>query len=313
MARNIYFFSNQKLYIYIYYVNFIGFFCRIWNSIFPQPSLEIPKDDTQIYIDNKTEAFLKRFPRTEKERKIGNSNIDERCYSLESFQELIQEETNELELEWKRRLLIESTPRGNVIMFYDIYKQAFAYVSDQHMNYPILNACAMKYVQMYRCIDFFLDGNILPEDVISPFILLQEEAEKREKEKQSDKKKEMGIQFKNAPFAKLKIYRDSELIKDKNVSFKKNDIAKIKPKNIFRYLGKMSNLSLLQKPKQAIIKNPLISCPIASFDYLEYKNRFKKKEMEEKESEEEKESDIEGEIEEKFCNVEYDSILPIKE
>ena len=175
MARNIYFFSDPKLYIYIYYVNFIAFFHRIWYSIFPRPSLEIPKDDTQEYIDNKTEAFLKTFPRTDEERKKGNANIDQRCYSLESFQEIIQEENNDLEAEWKRRLMVESTPRGNVIMFYDIYKQAFAYVSDQHMNYSILNACAMKYVQIYRCADFFLDGNILPEDVISPFVLLQEE------------------------------------------------------------------------------------------------------------------------------------------
>ena len=306
MARNIYFFSDPKLYIYIYYVNFIAFFHRIWYSIFPRPSLEIPKDDTQEYIDNKTEAFLKTFPRTDEERKKGNANIDQRCYSLESFQEIIQEENNDLEAEWKRRLMVESTPRGNVIMFYDIYKQAFAYVSDQHMNYSILNACAMKYVQIYRCADFFLDGNIIPEDLISRFVLLKEEVEKGEKAKESEKKKEMGIQFNNAPFAKLKTYRDSDLIKGKNVSFKtdiQNNFTKIKSKNTFRYLGKISNLSFLQKPKQAIIKNPLISCPIESFDYLEYKNRFKKKM-------EEKEPNIEDEKEDIFCNsinLEYDS------
>jgi hypothetical protein len=163
-------------------VNFIAFFYRIWFSFFPKPSLEIPKDDTEKYIEKQTSDFLRIFLLTEEERREWNGNIDKSCYSLESFQELIKEETNELELEWKRRLLIESTPRGNIIMFYDMFKQAFAYVSDQHMNYPILNACAMKYVRMYRCIDFFVDGNILPDNVVSPFVLLQEEAEKREKE-----------------------------------------------------------------------------------------------------------------------------------
>lgn len=303
MPRNIYFFSDPKLYIYIYYVNFIAFFYRIWYSIFPRPFLEIPKDDTQLYIDEKTEQFLKIYPRTEEERKTCNRNIDERCYSLESFQKLIQDETNELEPEWKRRLLFENTPRGNIIMYYDMYKQAFAYVSDQHMNYSILNACAMKYVQIYRCIDFFLDGNILPDDIISPFVLLQEESEKIEKEKQSEKKKEIGVNFNNAPFAKLKTYRDSELIKDKKVSFKENNIpkmiAKIKPKNIFRYLGKISNLSLLQKPKKVIIKNPLISGPMSSFDYLEYKNQCKKKVLED---------DFFREL-----NIDYDSTSSVEE
>lgn len=275
--KQIYFFSNPKLYLYIYYVNIVRLFYRIWYSIFPKPTIEIPKDDTQIYIDKKTERFLKNFPKTEEERKKGNENIDERCYSLESFQKLIIEETNELEPEWKRRLLFETTPRGNVIMYYDMFKQAFAYVSDQHMNYGILNACAMKYVEMYRCMDFFLDENVLPEGVISPFTLLQEEEEKKEKEKQSEKKRELGIDFKNAPFAKLKTYKINDIVNEK----KRKDIttenktkanSKPKPKNSFRNLGKISNLSLLQKPKKPIFTNPLISCPVESFDYLAYKN-----------------------------------------
>jgi flagellar biosynthesis GTPase FlhF len=93
-----------------------------------------------------------------------------------------------LELQWKRRLLHESTPRGNIIMYYDIYKQAFTYVSDQQMNYDILNACAMKYVRIFRCLDFFVDVNILPSGYISPFSLLQEEMDKKEMEAALEKK-----------------------------------------------------------------------------------------------------------------------------
>jgi hypothetical protein len=256
-------------------VNIVRLFYRIWYSIFPRPTIEIPKEDTEIYIEKQTERFLKNFPKTEEERKKGNANIDERCYSLESFQKLIIEETNELEPEWKRRLLFETTPRGNVIMYYDMFKQAFAYVSDHHMNYAILNACAMKYVQLYRCMDFFLDGNILPEGVISPFTLLQEEEEKKEKEKQSEKKRELGINFKDAPFAKLKTYKINDIVIDKkrkDITTQNNTNSKPKPKNSFRNLGKISNLSLLQKPTKPIFTNPQISCSIESFDYLAYKN-----------------------------------------
>jgi len=265
MGRKIYLFSNPKLYLYIYYVNIVALFSRIWFHFFPKPALEIPKDETLLYIEKQTDRFLKIFTIPEEERNVWNKNIDDRMYSLDSFHKLIVDETNELEPEWKRRILMESTPRGNVIMFYDIYKQAFAYVSDQHMNYSILNACAMKYVQIYNCLDFFIDGNVLPEGIVSPFVFLQEESEKREKEKQVEKKKEMGIHLGNAPFAKLKTYK---------ISDEKPEPIKIQPTNIFRYLGKISNLSLLQKIKQPVKVNPLIVCPIESFDYLSYKNRM---------------------------------------
>lgn len=305
MPRNIYFFSNPKLFMYVYYVNILSFLFKLWYSFFPKPVLEKIKDETEIYIEKQTKQFLKNIPNTEEERKEKNSNIDSRCYSLDSFQKLITDESNELEQEWKRRFLMESTPRGNIIMFYDIYKQAFAYFSDQHMNYPILNACAMKYVLTYRCIDFFIDGNVLPEGIISPFVLLQEELEKEEKEKQNDKKRDLGINFKDAPFAKLKTYKITDLVKEKKVSFsdenKKSESMKIQPNNIFRNLGKIANLSLLQKPLKRVLKNPNITCPIESFDYLTYKNRLKLINILE-----EKESDIEEDLFREL-DIDYDS------
>jgi hypothetical protein len=305
MSRHIYFFSNPKLFIYIYYVNILSFLYKVWYSFFPKPVLEKIKDETEIYIENQTQRFLNNFPKTEEERKEKNSNIDTRCYSLKSFQKLITDESNELEPEWKSRFLMESTPRGNIIMFYDIYKQAFAYFSDQHMNYPILNACAMKYVLTYRCFDFFIDGNILPDGIISPFVILQEELEKEEKEKLNGKKRDLGINFKDAPFAKLKTYKITDLVKEKKVIFQEDKpiSTKIQPQNIFRYLGKIANLSLLQKPVKPVFKNLSITCPIESFDYLTYKNRVKLINiLEEKESEDEKEDDLFREL-----DVNYDS------
>jgi hypothetical protein len=284
--KQIFLYSKPIMYLYICYINIVAILYNYFKSFFTKFSIDTIKlDETQIYIEKQTKHFLQIFPyKTEEDRKKWNINIDDRCYSLESFQELIKDEMNELEPEWQRRLLIENTPRGNIIMYYDIYKQAFAYASDQHMNYPILNACAMKYVQTFRCVDFFLDGNILPEGIVSPFVLLQEEMEIKEKEKQSDKKKDLGIQFKDAPFAKLKTYKLTELVNEKKIKVdKQSESTKIQPNNIFRYLGKTTNLSLLHKPKIVAFKNPLISCPVESFDYLYYKNQFKKQKEEEKE------------------------------
>ena len=317
------------------YIYMISFFYKIWCffNINNLPSSSSPeeevKDETQLYIEKNKNEFLELFPLDEESKKTWNSNIDERCYSLETFEKLVIEDKNELEPEWKRRLMYENTPRGNIIMYYDIYKQAFAYVSDQHINYSILNACAMKYVRLYRCLDFFVDVHVLPEGVVSPFSLMQEEADRREKEKSKEKKKELGIDFKDAPFAKLKTYRDPNPNLNTKENKENNDkkietTPKLEYKNNFRYLGKISNLSILQKPDVIPVKqNPLISVPIDSFDYLAYKNMYKKKWVEEEETKdyleekliEEKsdglvESEPEKEYEIEEFNYEYNSDSP---
>ena len=173
---------------------------------------------------------------------------------------------------------MEYTPRGNVIMYYDIFKHAFAYASDSYIPYSVLNACAMKYVLRFRCMDFFVDSTILPEDILSPFSLLQNEAEIKKKEEADTKKKELGISFVNAPFAKLKTYSSTEMGLDSSKETKSKSKAgdMIKYSNNFRHLGKISNVSLLSKRKKSPISsgNPSI---LPSFDYLAYKKAYKKK------------------------------------
>ena len=268
----IHFVSDPIFFLYIYYAHFIAFLFRVYDSIrsfINRPSINIPVvDETQVYIEKHKKIFLDTFF-LEENKKKWNENIDVKLYS--ELQELILHENNEFELQWKRRLLQESTPRGNIIMYYDIYKQAFAYVSDQQMSYDILNACAMKYVRIFRCFDFFVDVNILPFGYISPFSLLQEEMDKKEKEKIIEKKKELGVFFdKSAPFIK----KEKSILK-KTVSFIEEDENKKKTilrdyRNTFRYLGKMSNLPLLMKIVP-VKTHPVLSVPIESFDYVSFK------------------------------------------
>jgi hypothetical protein len=74
----------------------------------------------------------------------------------------MQTPNTDLEKKWKSNLLLETTPRGNIIMYYDAYKMGFAYFSDQKgISYDILNACAMKYVEIFRCCDLFVDEAII--------------------------------------------------------------------------------------------------------------------------------------------------------
>ena len=173
-----------------------------------------------------------------------NSNIHPELYCFEKFEKLSKEESEE-ERGWKRRILMQNTPRGNVIMFYDLFRQAFAYFSDVHMNYNTLNQCAMRYVRLYSCRDFFVDTNILPEHHVSPFNEMKKEEEKREKEKVKKKREEKKVNFDSSMFVKAK--------KKVELDEKKNQEIYETIKNNFRYLGKLSNWNGLQSvPKKKV-------------------------------------------------------------
>ena len=272
--KTVQFSSEPLFFLYIYYVHFIAFFLRIYNSLFSKsvslPIIEI--DETQVFIDKQKQIFFDTFfdfeNKTIKNKEKWNENIDPSCYSIDILSSL--DENNELELQWKRRLLQQTTPRGNIIMYYDFYKQAFAYVSDQQMTYAILNACAMKYVRTFRCFDFFVDVNILPFDFVSPFSIIQEDIEKKEREIIIEKKKEKGVLFDNtAPFLK-------PILKKKEPNYSKPN--KRDYRNTFRYLGKISNLPLLMKIVP-IKKHPVLSIPVESFDYVSFKKMQQQKNL----------------------------------
>ena len=99
-----------------------------------------------------------------------NININKEFYNKDAYKEAVKKEDNDLEKEWRRKILVENTPRGNVYMFYDSYKLAFSYYSDTNISYSILNAVAMKYCKMFKCADFFVDQNIIPLNKESPLI-----------------------------------------------------------------------------------------------------------------------------------------------
>jgi hypothetical protein len=218
------------------------------------------------YIEKQKGKFLGTF---ERKNILWNMNTDAVFYDFEKYNELLVEENNELERKWKTRVLVESTPNGNIIMYYDSYKKGFAYYSDLQMNYSTLNAVAMKYVQTYLCRDLFMDETVIPEDHLSPLIHLEKEQEKKEREKEKEKRREenqdYGIdkeRLKSGPFAKLKNYKLEGKTKEETkkkestenkVLEKSSEKWKIISMNKFLYLGKIMNYSILQKiPKKRI-------------------------------------------------------------
>jgi hypothetical protein len=238
--------------------------------VFPSTSFwGIPKfaftsnyDDKNIYIDEKQKDNfidnLENFLQQQKnkfelfvEKMQCNQNIEDTLYDLKKTKEILKEANNKLESRWKKNILWMDTPNGNIVMFYDIYKNGFSYYADsQTISYKILNAVAMKYVERFLCRDFFVDEYITE----SPSKLLKLWKEEDEKEKETKNEKIKCLIGKNV---NTNIFLGS---KEKSNLTHKHVHETEKRKNKFIYLGKMGNFSFLQKndAKKNVIIKPIL-------------------------------------------------------
>jgi hypothetical protein len=185
-----------------------------------------------------------------------NENIESSFYNRKEI-------NDEIEEKWKSRRLLVSSSRGNIIMFYNVFSEGFSYYSDQSsIPYNVLNAVAMKYTLIYRCRDFFIDENILPETKISPFIGFVIEDLRLENEKKKKALSDKTIyDDDNSPFVKFKTRATSE----------KNTITKVgSMQNRFLYLGKFYNCDLLQKDKIKSISKKRLNKNTTYASYKEF-------------------------------------------
>jgi hypothetical protein len=215
-------------------------------------------DPITEYINKTKTMFLKTY----EIKKNMNENIEPLFYNKKDYTIFMKMDKNEIETAWKTRILYENTPKGSIVMFYDAYKQAFTYYTDQtSIPITILNAVAMKYVIRFFCRDFYQDEQTLKiikaqkdkteqnsnEDIeefvcntyISPLIKIHNEKEETDETKKLKKMLDAG------PFVKFKSHNT---IGDKNEkNNKKKKIITDINVNRFVSLGKMYNFHILQK------------------------------------------------------------------
>jgi len=135
----------------VYYFKILYFLGLHDPAAYKKPKTATERE--KEYCLQKKERFRTFSQNTKK-----NENISKLFYDKKAYDEYMQYQNTDIEKKWKSKLMLENTPRGNILMYYDAYKMGFAYVSDQNgISYEILNACAMKYVQMFFCYDFFID------------------------------------------------------------------------------------------------------------------------------------------------------------
>lgn len=112
------------------------------------------EEKMELMIEDKKENIKSKW---------GNENIEDNYYDKEEFikiyEEIVTNPDNKEEKKWKSRVMIVYVPMiGNIMMYYDIFRMSFVYYSDtKGIHYNILNACAMRYVVMFHCMDLFMD------------------------------------------------------------------------------------------------------------------------------------------------------------
>jgi len=236
------------------YIYFIVQYIRTFNAPPPKKPVEIAYVETQY--DKSCKKYAEFYG---KESADENSNIDPVLYDFVKRKEVFASADNEMEKQWKSRILMENTPRGNVMMYFNPYLLSYHYYSDEQIiPYKILEQVATKYVVMYRCKDFFIDVEKRPGNKILEVLQKEEDSLKSKKMKVNDITKCVNIHSESKDvFAALKDYK-SEAIKPTDPNGLKEPTKKKveEPKfsNKFVRIGKMCEFNITQKPVDKKIK-----------------------------------------------------------
>jgi len=165
----------------------------------------------------------------------------------------------------KNSILMEKTPLGNVVMFYNHARTSFEYYSDSTIPYRYLETVSRKYVTTYQCKCIYVDMMQQIKDAQEKLDekKRKEEEEKREKENQKNKEKDTQSVTKKDVFVKFKSYNKDTSISvasvpaDRKSSMKqtKSQEEKVVKENANRYSyeGKLANYNFLKKTDRKVV------------------------------------------------------------
>ncbi len=169
----------------------------------------------------------------------------------------------------KNNFIFEKTPLGNVIMYYNNFRESFEYYSDNTIPYRFLETISRKYVKTFNCKQIYFDM----EFELNEFERKQKDGQEEEQKKLLDdslkgkgngntelvKKKDVFAKFKsyNTESGTGKVNRGVAPPKNSipNNTMKKKDENFILKDNANRYTceGKLANFSFLKKPDRKIV------------------------------------------------------------
>ena len=164
--------------------------------------------------------------------------------------------------------VMEKTPLGNVLMYFNSTRCTFSYYSDSVIPYRYLEVVARKYVKTFHCKPIFIDMDEELKKAEEKWELEKTMKEKEEKKLEELKSQKQKItEQKKQVFAKFKSYNKDAAATKAMVAPPKNSILtkqltneqeneKILLKdnaNRYTYEGKMSNFNFLKKINRKLV------------------------------------------------------------
>jgi len=239
---------------------------------------EEEEDDEDFEDEEEKETEEEKKERSEQE--IANIQNEQKLYK--KAQELLEEKTIEdedinkfaREFILKERLdnlknciVMEKTPVGNAIMFYNNSKSSFEYYSDSTLPYRYLEVIARKYILTYKCKQIFVD---MEKEIKEAEKKLEEKKKKEEEEKQKEQEEKDSGKLSTTTekpaknvFAKFKNYNKDNSIKVAGVPLDRPATAKqTKPQeekvikeraNRYSFEGKLANFNFLKKIDRKVV------------------------------------------------------------
>lgn len=210
------------------------------------------QSDQQIDSDSDDDNEKEEPKREEKKSKRFEDKY------LEEYRNLPNEDLTKEQLDGlKNNIVIENTPLGNVVMFFDNKKETFVFYSDLTMPYRYLEVVGRKYVTTYKCKNLYVDMEEQLKAAEEKKKQKQEPLEDVALESKNPEKQINAANTKKDVFAKFKTYNNSvtkEVVAapaknagNKDITKRDNENALLKDNaNKYRYEGKLANFNFLQ-------------------------------------------------------------------
>jgi hypothetical protein len=230
-------------------------------------SLDVNKNYNKDYSLTK-----KLYDSIENEIDLNKKQLFELQKDINNYEKLKEEARqfviNEQLKKFKNKCIIEHTPLGNVLMFYNHEKLAFEYYSDSTIPYRYLETVSRKYVLTYNYRPLYIDM----EEELKEYEKKLEEKESKEKQiNKIERDNSTKIKTKDV-FAKFKSYnkeagsgrvntapppKNSIPQNRVNINLKDNNANEkilLKEKaNRYSYQGKFLNFNILKKIDKKVV------------------------------------------------------------
>jgi hypothetical protein len=202
--------------------------------------------------------------------KLLEEKMSSNTLQIEAKEEAIQFVKSQYVDGLKNSFIIEKTPLGNVLMYYNSVRGSFEYYSDNTIPYRYLETVSRKYVKTFNCRYLYvdMDNEISLAEKKLKEVLEKKALEEEEMKKKLLEQKENQVVSKKDVFAKFKSYnKDSGTGRVNTSAPPKNSIPNARTNkatdnsnvilkdNANRYTceGRLSNFSFLKKTKREVV------------------------------------------------------------